>query len=231
VQADIINVLKRRAPWITVVMAYARVQGDGAAQDVIRGMRRLYKRGGVDVMILARGGGSVEDLWAFNEEELARAIRKCPIPVVSAVGHETDVTIADLVADLRAATPSAAAETVAPDRAALEREFAAQRNRMSMALRRRVKTAAMRVEGLQRDLVYEVRAAIRRRRDRLARVAGKLEALSPLAALARGYAVALDDEGRVLRRVGDFAEDREFALRVVDGRVRSRVMNIEPERP
>jgi exodeoxyribonuclease VII large subunit len=228
VQADILNVLKRRAPWIRVVIAYAKVQGDGAAGDVVRGMRRLYKRG-VDVMILARGGGSAEDLWTFNEEELARAIANCPIPVVSAIGHETDVTIADLVADVRAATPSVAAETVVPDRHALEREFAGLRSRMANASRRRVAQAARHIEAAQRDLVYEVRAAVKRRHDRLARIAGKLEALSPLSALARGYSVALDEQGRVLRRVADFDQDGTFTLRVSDGRIRSQVTAIEGE--
>ncbi|MGQ0814629.1 MAG: exodeoxyribonuclease VII large subunit [Gemmatimonadota bacterium] len=231
VQADILNVLRRRAPWIRVVIAYAKVQGEGAAQDVVRGMRRLYKHGGVDVMILARGGGSAEDLWAFNEEELARAIAKCPIPVVSAVGHETDVTIADLIADVRAATPSVAAETVVPDRAALEREFATVRSRMANATRRRLKQAGTRIDSARRDLVYEMRAAVRRRNDRLARIAGKLEALSPLAALARGYAVALDEAGKVLRSTHDFENVATFTLRVADGSVRARVERIERERP
>ncbi|MGQ0561594.1 MAG: exodeoxyribonuclease VII large subunit [Gemmatimonadota bacterium] len=228
VQADILNVLRRRAPWIRVVLAYAKVQGEGAARDVVRGMRALYRRG-VDVMILARGGGSAEDLWAFNEEELARAIAKCPIPVVSAIGHETDVTIADLVADVRAATPSVAAETVVPDRAALDREFEVMRSRMANASRRRLKLAGTRVENARRDLVYEMRAAVRRPSDRLARAAGKLEALSPLSALARGYSVALDEQGKVLRRTDDFREQAAFTLRVADGRVRSRVIEIEPE--
>jgi exodeoxyribonuclease VII large subunit len=226
---DILNVISRRAPWTRVVFAPAKVQGDGAALDIRRAMRKLYKHGGIDVMIVGRGGGSAEDLWAFNEEILARAIAKCPIPVVSAVGHETDVTIADLVADLRAATPSVAAETVVPDRAALDREFAVIRSRMANATGRRLRTAKSRIDGLKRDMIYEVRAAVRRRQDRLARVAGKLEALSPLSALARGYAVALDDNGKVLRCVDDFETNDAFMLRVTDGRIRSRVVDVEPE--
>jgi exodeoxyribonuclease VII large subunit len=226
---DILNVISRRAPWTRVVFAPAKVQGDGAALDIRRAMRKLYKHGGIDVMIVGRGGGSAEDLWAFNEEILARAIAQCPIPVVSAVGHETDVTIADLVADLRAATPSVAAETVVPDRAALDREFAVIRNRMANATGRRLRTAKTRIDGLKRDMIYEVRAAVRRRQDRLARVAGKLEALSPLSALARGYAVALDENGKVLRCADDFENNDAFTLRVTDGKIRSRVEGIEPE--
>jgi len=226
---DILNVISRRAPWTRVVFAPAKVQGEGAALDIRRAMRKLYKHGGIDVMIVGRGGGSAEDLWAFNEEILARAIAACPIPVVSAVGHETDVTIADLVADLRAATPSVAAETVVPDRAALDREFAVIRNRMANATGRRLRTAKSRIDGLKRDMIYEVRAAVKRRQDRLARVAGKLEALSPLSALARGYAVALDENGKVLRCVDDFETNDAFTLRVTDGRIRSRVVDVEPE--
>lgn len=226
---DILNVIGRRAPWTHVVFAPAKVQGEGAAQDIRRAMRKLYKHGGIDVMIVGRGGGSAEDLWAFNEEILARAIAQCPIPVVSAVGHETDVTIADLVADLRAATPSVAAETVVPDRAALDREFAVMRNRMANATGRRLRTAKMRIDGLKRDMTYEVRAAVRRRQDRLARVAGKLEALSPLSALARGYSVALDESGKVLRSVRDFEANETFTLRITDGRIQSRVMEVQPE--
>lgn len=226
---DILNVIRRRAPWTRIVFSPAKVQGDGAARDVVRAMRGLYKLGGVDVMIVGRGGGSIEDLWTFNEEELARAIAKCPIPVVSAVGHETDVTIADLVADLRAPTPSAAAEAVVADRAALDREFTVMRSRMANATKRRVKQATARIDSAQRDLTYEMRAAQRRRGDRLARAAGKLEALSPLSALARGYSVALDENGRVLRSVDDFREAEAFTLRVTAGRVQSRVESVERE--
>ncbi|HEX6559130.1 MAG TPA: exodeoxyribonuclease VII large subunit [Longimicrobiales bacterium] len=226
---DVLNVIRRRAPWTRVVLAPAKVQGDGAARDVVRAMRALYKLGGIDVMIVCRGGGSAEDLWTFNEEEVARAIAKCPIPVVTGIGHEVDVTIADLAADLRAATPSVAAETVVQDRAGLDREFGVMRNRMANATRRRVKQAGGRLESAQRDLLYEMRAALRRRQDRLARAAGKLEALSPLSALARGYSVALDDAGRVLRNVADFAERGGFALRVLDGRVDCSVEGIEKQ--
>lgn len=228
---DILNVIRRRAPWTRIVFSPAKVQGAGAARDVVRAMRALYKLGGIDVMIVGRGGGSIEDLWTFNEEELARAIAKCPIPVVSAVGHETDVTIADLVADLRAPTPSAAAETVVPDRAALEREFSVMQNRMANATRRRVKQTRACIESVQRELTYEMRAATRRRADRLARAAGKLEALSPLSALARGYSVALDADGHVLRSTADFRDKETFTLRVTDGRVQSRVQSIDGESP
>jgi exodeoxyribonuclease VII large subunit len=143
------------------------------------------------------------------------------------VGHETDVTIADLVADVRAATPSVAAETVVQDRAALEREFGVMQNRMANATRRRVRLTANRLQTTERDLIYEVRAAVRRRSDRMALAAGKLEVLSPLSALARGYSVALDDSGRVLRATRDFQPGASFTLRVSDGSVDCNVNEAE----
>ncbi|HEV2131227.1 MAG TPA: exodeoxyribonuclease VII large subunit, partial [Longimicrobiaceae bacterium] len=123
---DILAVLRRRAPWTRVVLSSCRVQGDGAAQEVAGAIRLFARAGCADVLIIGRGGGSVEDLWAFNEEIVARAIAESPIPTISAVGHETDITIADLVADLRAPTPSAAAEAAVADGAALRRELREQ---------------------------------------------------------------------------------------------------------
>lgn len=227
---DVLTVVRRRAPWTRVIIAPARVQGDGAAQDVVRAMRGLYKLGGVDVIIVARGGGSTDDLWAFEDEKLAEAIAKCPIPVVTGIGHATDVSTADLVADFHAATPTAAAESVVQDRAALEREFIVMRNRMANATGRRLKSATARLDNAQRDMAYEVRAALRKRQDKLARLAGKLEALSPLAALARGYSVAVDEAGRVLRRTADFKTGQTFSLRVTDGRIDARVDAVNEEK-
>jgi exodeoxyribonuclease VII large subunit len=239
---DIVNVMTRRAPWTRLVLSPARVQGEGAAQDVARAIRLLERSPArPDVVIVARGGGSMEDLWAFNEEAVARAIAECPVPVISAIGHEVDVTIADLVADLRAATPSAAAEHAVPDGAALREELALSRNRLGRALRRyaaarrdTLARAGERLEDRMRRLVEsrrrlldlaEERLALRmrrgmeQRRARLGTLAGRLEALSPLQALARGYAVPLDDAGRVLRRTADFPPGRRFRLRVTDGTV------------
>lgn len=225
---DILTVLERRAPWTRVLISPARVQGEGAAEDIARALERVGRHGGADVVIVGRGGGSVEDLWAFNEEVVARAIAASPIPVVSAVGHEVDVTIADLVADLRAPTPSAAAEAVTPDGEALARQLEDRRIRLAAALRQR--SAERRGELLfQRTaLARAIRSAVRERRERLLRAAGKLEALSPLAALRRGYAVPLDEEGRVLRSVAGFTPGAGFRLRVVDGSVVCRVEEAVP---
>ena len=249
---DILHVIERRAPWTRVVLSPARVQGDGAAHDVARAIR-LFERGGIpiDVLIVGRGGGSIEDLWAFNEEAVARAIAACPVPVISAVGHEVDVTIADLIADLRAPTPSAAAEHAVPDGSALRDELAAARARLArtlrrFAVRRREQLDAARVRldrrmhrlvgkrheqvGASRERIdRRIHLIVERRRAALMRLAATLDALSPLQSLARGYAVPLDEQGRILRRTAEFHVDTPFRLRVADGTVRARTENIENE--
>jgi exodeoxyribonuclease VII large subunit len=238
---DILNIVERRAPWTRIVLSPARVQGEGAAADVARALRRLYASGRADVIIVGRGGGSMEDLWAFNEEVVARAILDAPVPVISAVGHETDFTIADLVADLRAPTPSAAAEHAVPDGMALREELHMHRARLGRALRRfaadrrsrldrsgeQLEVRIRRVAEARRravDLAGErmerrVRRITEARRAEIARLAAQVEALSPLQALARGFAVPLDDSGRVLRRSAEFYPGRRFHLRLADGTV------------
>jgi exodeoxyribonuclease VII large subunit len=216
---DVIRVIEQRAPWCTVVLSPARVQGDGAELEIAGALGRLAEYGDVDVIIVGRGGGSVEDLWAFNREEVARAIVASPVPVVSAVGHEVDVTIADLVADQRAATPSAAAERVVPDAKEIRRHLSATARRLGGTVQRVLDGRVREVEDLAGALEASVREHLERRALRLARAMDKLEALSPLAALKRGYAVAQDEDGRLLRRTADFEGGDRFRLRVVDGRV------------
>lgn len=226
---DVISVIRRRAPWTRIVLSAARVQGEGAAEEVAAAIRRIGAAGCADVLIVGRGGGSTEDLWAFNEEPVARAIAECPVPVISAVGHETDFTIADLVADLRAPTPSAAAEAAVPDRASIRRELAELRERMSRCVGDQVEGCRERLFEARLDLRDARERLVAGRRDRIAALAGKLNALSPLSTLARGYAVPLDPAGRVLRRTADFAPGAEFRLRVVDGSVTARVEGVEGE--
>jgi exodeoxyribonuclease VII large subunit len=211
-----------------VVLSPARVQGDGAELEIAASLTRLAEHGNVDVIIVGRGGGSVEDLWAFNREEVARAIAACPVPVVSAVGHEVDVTIADLVADHRAATPSAAAERVVLDGVDLKRHLGVVRSRLSAGLRRVAGQRQRDAEELASALRARMSLLLERRSSRLGRAAERLEALSPLAALKRGYAVAQDADGRLLRRVSDFERAGRFRLRVVDGRVDARVEGTDP---
>jgi exodeoxyribonuclease VII large subunit len=216
---DVVTVIRRRAPWTRIVLSAARVQGEGAAAEIAEAIRRVGRAGCVDVLIVGRGGGSVEDLWAFNEEAVARAIAESPVPVISAVGHETDVTIADLVADLRAPTPSAAAEAAVPDGSRVRAELAALSVRLSTGMQTRTAAARRLVERTADDLAAAADEAVRRRRDALAASAGRLNALSPLAALSRGFAVPLAADGRVLRRVADFPPGAAFRLRVGDGTV------------
>jgi exodeoxyribonuclease VII large subunit len=238
---DVLTVLRRRAPWVRVLLRGARVQGDGAAREVARAIQVLGSSGRIDVVIVGRGGGSIEDLWAFNEEVVARAIAACPVPVVSAVGHEVDVTISDLVADLRAPTPSAAAEAVVPDGAVVRAQLRGLPERLARGLRG---TVARRRSGLGDHLRALARAMERRfaparqtvdlagarlergarrlvaaRRERLGALVGRLRALSPLAILERGYAVARTEDGALLGRVADFPPGRRFLLRVADGSV------------
>jgi len=220
---DVIAVVRRRAPWTRLVLAPTRVQGEGAAAEVAAAIRRVGRSGCVDVLIVGRGGGSVEDLWAFNEEVVARAIAESPVPVISAVGHETDVTIADLVADLRAPTPSAAAEAAVPDGARVRREVATLRERLVGAARERVDEGREAVFHARLDLRGAAERSLRARRDRVGATAGRLHALSPLATLARGFAVPLSGDGRVLRTRAELAPGTRFDLRVADGAVPCRV--------
>lgn len=226
---DILTVIERRAPWVEVLVIPARVQGDGAAEDLARAVARAGRRSDLDLLIVGRGGGSVEDLWAFNEEVLARAIADSRIPVISAVGHEVDVTIADLVADLRAPTPSAAAERAVPDRIALSRMTDDLANRITYRIRQRI--AELRGEVLVNETALSrgVEGLLRTRRERLMQAAARLEALSPLSALRRGYAVPTGEDGRILRSTGQFQPGSGFELRVVDGRVACRVEEVRPD--
>jgi exodeoxyribonuclease VII large subunit len=238
---DILTGLRRRAPWVRVIVRGTRVQGEGASREIARALRDLARTGLCEVIIVGRGGGSVEDLWAFNEEPVARAIAECPVPVLSAVGHEVDYTISDLVADVRAPTPSAAAEAVTPDRQAVLRQLrdvpgrlargltgtverrrgglVEGRSRLSAAMERRLAPLRQAVDLGSASLEGRMRRLVELRRGRLDALAGKLHALSPLSILERGYAVPRTVEGRVLRTVEDFPAGRSFLLRVADGTV------------
>jgi len=246
---DLIRVAHRRWPALELVIVPVRVQGEGAAAEIAAAIG-LADGLGFDVLVVGRGGGSLEDLWAFNEEVVARAVAAAATPVVSAVGHETDVTISDLVADLRAATPSQAAELVAPSRDEQEGVVAGLARRLSHALRRAVDERAERLGRVVaaralRDPLAVVRdreqalddrarrlaragsSAIRLQRLRLEAAAGRLEALSPLSVLARGYSVTLK-EGRVLRRAADARPGDLVETRLHEGRLRAEVRDIEP---
>jgi exodeoxyribonuclease VII large subunit len=220
---DILHVIGLRAPWVRVLLSPARVQGDGAGSDVARAIRLLARSGLPDVIIVGRGGGSAEDLWAFNEETVARTIVNCRVPVISAVGHEVDTTIADLVADWRAPTPSAAAERAVPDGDTVHRDLTSARLRMAAALRRWVSARRSRLTTTANGLTDSARYEVQRRIEKAGHLAEKLNALSPLGALRRGYAVPVTESGHVLRRAAEFTPGQRFSLRVADGHVPSRV--------
>lgn len=214
---DIITVARRRSPAVNVVVIPARVQGEGAPESLVAALQRLASWGEADVLIIGRGGGSREDLWAFNDERVARALAACPIPTISAVGHETDISICDLVADLRAATPSAAAEAAVPAVLDQRARLRALGRQLAATAQRRQHRVTTRVENIQRRLVLNAQRVTERRQARLSTAAAQLEALSPLATLARGYAVARTPEGATLSEVGAFADGLAFELWLRDG--------------
>jgi len=227
---DVIAVVRRRAPWTRILVSDCRVQGREAAPEIVAAIERLGREGSCDVLIVTRGGGSVEDLWAFNEESVARAIAACPIPVVSAVGHEIDFTIADLVADRRAATPSAAAESVVPEVGRLAAKLEGLGEGMVDALRGVVRDGRDRAQDGSQRLVQAVRDRLTTGARDLSLVSTRLESLSPLATLGRGYAVPVGSDGKVLRRADMFTPGGAFDLRVVDATIRCMVEGIRDVR-
>jgi exodeoxyribonuclease VII large subunit len=221
---DIVAVIKRRAPGVEIVVLPAAVQGETAPGELIAALDRLARWGAADVLIIGRGGGAREDLWEFNDEQVARALAACPIPTISAVGHEVDVTICDLVADLRAPTPSAAAETAVRAVSELATEVRLLGARLRRAVGSRLELANLRTQRAGRTLAMLSARGVERRRARTQTLAGRLNALSPLATLERGYAVALDASGRALSSVDQLTPGTSFDLAVRDGRVASRVL-------
>lgn len=217
---DMVEIIRRRWNGLQIVLVPVLVQGEGAPQDIARGIHLLNKWGGVDLIITGRGGGSLEELWAFNTEIVARSIYNSKIPVISAVGHETDFTIADFTADARAATPSAAAEMAVPDKretaryimalnsrlySALNEKAAGYRQRLSACLNGRVFTRPLdaicgtrqqALDFLNHRLNQAVTSLAGKEEKRLAVLAGRLQALSPLATLARGYSICTTPDGK-----------------------------------
>lgn len=220
---DVIAVTRRRWPVAEVLVLATPVQGEGAEDAICRALALLARIDRLDVAIVGRGGGSREDLWTFNSERIARAVAAVPVPVISAVGHETDVTLCDLVADHRAPTPSAAAEAATPDRSDVAAELAHLGARLGRGLALRSDRVAQRLDRTVDRLAAAVSLLLERSRHRLAALSGRLDALSPLRILERGYSLARDAEGRVLKRVAQLAPGRAFRLRVSDGEVAARV--------
>jgi exodeoxyribonuclease VII large subunit len=243
---DVLSVLGRRFGLVEVDVLPVQVQGATAAAQIVAMLRKAAASGRYDVLLLARGGGSLEDLWAFNDEALARTIAASPVPVVSAVGHETDFSLADFAADLRAPTPSAAAELLVPHADDLGRRLRGLEQRMRSVQRQRLRQAmqradraALRLQALRPQARLELLArrqgeALRRlhtgwqrrleqRQARLQGLARSLSAISPLATVARGYAILQHEDGRVVRSVGDATKGDLLDARVTDGTLKLRV--------
>lgn len=238
---DIRNILFRRYPCIHVIMCPVLVQGDGAPPQLIDAVRRLDKSRLCDVIIIGRGGGSMEDLWAFNDEGLAHAVYQCRTPVISAVGHETDFTICDFVSDMRAPTPSAAAELAVPDLRDLKSYYRSQRQYLSGLMENRLRRLSNRHLQLQRRIdLSGPQAKTRRMVDRyhfyarhlkqimdkknsieelkLKKTAAKLESLNPLSVLSRGFTLT-EQDGKIIPNAAALDKEKEFTLTFCDGTV------------
>ena len=246
---DIKNIALRRNPFVQIILYPALVQGEGAAASIVHGIHALEQIG-VDVIIVGRGGGSIEDLWAFNEEMVARAIFDCRIPVISAVGHQTDFTIADYVADLRAPTPSAAAELAVFDYRQAMQELLGMRQQMDKELQRKVTVARNHLEHQRMRLHYlspqqrmnenrrrvaeyeekltgRMEELLRERRHRLALLAGTLESYSPVKKLSGGYAFVEDGNHQALRSIHQIREKDTVQIHLLDGTLTAAVTEIQ----
>lgn len=220
---DIVTVARKRWPAVRLLVVGAKVQGDTAEAELIRALEIVNRIPRLDACIIGRGGGSKEDLLIFNREAVCRALATIRVPTISAVGHETDVTLTDFVADHRAATPSAAAELVVPDREDVERRVHALASRLANGLTRRTRLTNERLFRTSDRLVRAMTAMRDDQRRRLEQLGGQLHALSPLRILERGYSVARSPDGKVLNRLEQFAAGDRFRLRVKDGEVSARV--------
>jgi len=220
---DIITVVGKRWPCCRLVVVNARVQGDGAVHALARALRLVNRIPDIEICIVGRGGGGRDDLAAFNSEPVCRALAAVRVPTISAVGHETDISLTDLVADLRAPTPSAAAEMAVADRREVSRQLDDLAARLAGGLGSRTRLAAERLARTADRLHGSLEAVLRREHHRADRLAAQLDALSPLRILDRGYAVPVGPDGQVLKRRAEFVSGAPFRLRVADGDVAARV--------
>ncbi|MGN1166247.1 MAG: exodeoxyribonuclease VII large subunit [Lachnospiraceae bacterium] len=249
---DIMNITARRNPYVQLILYPAQVQGEGAKESIIKGIRMLEKAN-VDVMIVGRGGGSIEDLWAFNEEEVARAIFECSVPVISAVGHETDTTIADYVADLRAPTPSAAAELAVLEYAVLSDTIQEYSTHMNRILWQRIQMERLKLREYQVKLQYLhpgnllrdyqqryaeydeklrllMNTRLRETRHIFHLYVEKMKGLSPLEKLNQGYAYVQSPDGKTLKSIDQTKTGEKIEVYVTDGMITAVVDEIRKER-
>lgn len=246
---DILNIAKRRNPYVQIILYPALVQGVGAAASIVKGIKKLDQMD-LDTIIVGRGGGSIEDLWAFNEEVVARAIYECSTPIISAVGHETDVTIADFVSDLRAPTPSAAAELAVPELMNQLRTLKAYEDQMLQIMKRKTTEYRNRLSMLQMRLSYTnpvfkirqkrqllvdmedrletlMKNTLTHKRHQLDLYIEKIQGLSPLNQLKRGYAYVQNDEGKVVNSIKNVETDKTILVHVMDGDITAKVESIQ----
>ena len=248
---DIINITHRRNPYVQILLYPAIVQGEGAADSIVRGIHMLEQQK-VDVMIVGRGGGSIEDLWAFNEEKVAQAVFDCEIPIISAVGHETDTTIIDFVADLRAPTPSAAAELAVTQVSDIENEILDRQDRLYQRMGRVLQHKRQQADQMEMRLKYlspasrirekrtysiqledrlqnRLQAILRERRHNLALYIERMKAVSPLEKLNSGFSYVEDTDGKNIRSVTQVEAGERLRIRVSDGVIDTRVEQIQKE--
>ena len=249
---DIRNISARRNPYVQMILYPAQVQGEGAALSIVNGIRALEQMG-VDTIIVGRGGGSIEDLWAFNEEIVARAIFDCSVPIISAVGHETDWTIADFVADMRAPTPSAAAELAVYELSLVADTLEEYKMRLQKGLERQVRHQRQRLANYETKLYYlSPQTKLNERRHQLvmaeerlkaqmnrifqnkkqvfALLMAKLEGQSPMKKLQSGYAYVADATGKRITRVAEVQKGQELEISMQDGSVLAKVSDVQPGR-
>lgn len=242
---DITNIIRRRFPSADIVLAPVLVQGESAPEQLVRAVNKFSASKIADVVIIGRGGGSAEDLWAFNDEQLAYAVYNCETPIISGVGHETDFTICDFVADVRASTPSAAAELAVPDRQELMSYYFKQKQYISAMLDRKIKTAQLRLENQQRrmsasspklkaeqlekqlsakseKLTRFMNIYISNKENKLIAAKGKLDGLNPLNVLNRGYAIAEKDE-KIITSSKQLKDGDDFTVILSDGKINAKV--------
>lgn len=227
---DIITVSRRRNKGVKLILYPVSVQGEEAAGEIVRAIDFFHRHHLADLLIVGRGGGSIEDLWAFNEEPVVRAIAASKIPIISAVGHETDVTLSDFAADARAATPSQAAEIAVIDVAAYRNGIAFYWDKAAKLLEKEIHENAQLADSLQQELTQAMAAELDAKKHRLSLMAAKLSALSPLTVLSRGYTITTTAGHRAVQGVSDVSVGDTIRTTVADGTISSVVSGIEKER-
>lgn len=234
---DIINVMTRRFPSCEIVIYPAQVQGAGASKSICEGIEYFNKTKICDTLIVGRGGGSIEDLWAFNEEEVAYAIYNSEIPVISAVGHEVDFTIADFVADLRAPTPSAAAEMAVPSQTEIiknliDYDYTLKTLLLSSIKNKKIRLNSvkllspqdiiennfLRLDGITKDIINKMKQTLLENKEQFRGLVGRLDALSPLKVMQRGFAMPVGEDDKIIKSVKELDEKKNFVLRLADGK-------------